>query len=137
MQQVLFVPTPAFLDHEFLRILEGQEYVMGMNQHSGAKPGQYLQVEVGNVATGGNQMTGVNEQHIVGAQTLRQAGKRQVFNRTLDVFVGAGPDLHPRAGSTQTSLVSIWPSSMARRASRLECPLPISRIVRGRKCRMT
>ena len=49
---------------------------MGMNQHSGAKPGQYLQVEVGNVATGGNQMTGVNEQHIVGAQTLRQAGKR-------------------------------------------------------------
>src|ERR1035437_4434861 len=91
----LFVPTPAFLDHEFLRILEGQEYVMGMNQHSGAKQGQYLQVEAGNVATGGNQMTGVNEQHIVGAQTLRQAGKRQVFNRTLDVFVGAGPDLHP------------------------------------------
>src|SRR5208282_5830040 len=96
MQQVLLGPTPAFLHHKFLRILEGQEYVMDMNQHSGAKLGKYLQVEVRNIAPSGDHMTGVNEQHIVGSQALRQHSDKQFLNYACDVFVGAGADLNPR-----------------------------------------
>ena len=65
LEEVLLAPEHELLFEPAMRVLEGEEDVMDVHDHTLVEPGERLEVEVIHVASAPHDMRGVDRQDVV------------------------------------------------------------------------
>jgi hypothetical protein len=81
--QVELRPRPTFFDPPF-RVLEGPEYVMDVNQNTGAKPWENLESEEIYVTPYLGNVTGVNEKNVTFIELVQEKVCPDLLSRRRD-----------------------------------------------------
>jgi hypothetical protein len=82
----LFIPSPPD-DDPRLRILERQENVVKVNEHSPSQLRDNLETKAWHIASGGDQVTGVDKKNILRIQAAGQLGRLELFDRAFHSFI--------------------------------------------------